>query len=152
MGQRSRSIGTQGRADGKFCNNSMREIQACNPVKGHDPPDGCVKDTEPVHCEFAEWSEWSQCSATCGRGQRIHTRQIAVQAADGGRGCSGPMQEVSPCTVTECEVKPSKDCVWNDWVEWSACTKCAGQQFRTRSIKVMNEGEGKPCEANAGQE
>lgn len=75
-----------------------------------------------------------------------------MKAADGGRGCSGPMQEVTPCSIKECEVETSKDCVWNDWGDWSACTKCAGQTFRTRSIRAMNEGAGAPCEANAGQQ
>jgi len=62
------------------------------------------------------------------------------------------MQEVSRCQIEECKVAESKDCVWNDWEDWSACTKCAGQTFRTRSIRAMNEGGGAACEANAGQQ
>jgi len=149
---RSRSIGVQGRADGKFCEDATQEIQTCHPLAGETPPEGCVKDMNPVNCEFAEWTEWAECSSSCGMGQRNRARQVAVKAADGGRGCSGPMQEVSPCSIKDCEVTESKDCVWNDWGDWSACTKCAGQTFRTRSIHAMNEGGGSPCEANAGQQ
>merc|ERR1711957_597576 len=40
-----------------------------------------------------------------------------------------------------------RDCEWNDWSAWSACTcSCdGGQKTRDRSVKVAPRGSGKPC-------
>jgi len=62
------------------------------------------------------------------------------------------MQTVRPCNDGDCEIEVSSDCIWNEWGDWSACTKCAGQTFRTRTIKAMNKGKGALCEAQAGQQ
>ena len=39
------------------------------------------------------------------------------------------------------------DCVWNDWDNWSSCSKLcgSGQQSRTRTTKVAAQGGGKEC-------
>ena len=39
------------------------------------------------------------------------------------------------------------DCVWNDYSEWTSCSKdCGGgMRSRTRTIKVAAQGGGKEC-------
>lgn len=49
-----------------------------------------VSATGPrIDCKVSEWSEWSDCSATCGLGYRERTRKVLVSPRDGIglRGC-----------------------------------------------------------------
>ena len=41
----------------------------------------------------------------------------------------------------------SVDCVWDDYGEWSSCSKSCGvgQQSRTRTIKIDADNGGKEC-------
>ena len=41
----------------------------------------------PVDCELSEWSDWSECSVTCGSGMQVRVRSILTEPADGGRKC-----------------------------------------------------------------
>mmetsp|Transcript_17544 Transcript_17544/g.31455 ORF Transcript_17544/g.31455 Transcript_17544/m.31455 type:complete len:691 (+) Transcript_17544:55-2127(+) len=48
-------------------------------------------------CEWADWADWSQCSVSCGKGSRSHTRTIKKGASYGGNACSGEATEVMEC-------------------------------------------------------
>uniref|UniRef100_T1JDJ4 Spondin domain-containing protein n=1 Tax=Strigamia maritima TaxID=126957 RepID=T1JDJ4_STRMM len=41
----------------------------------------------PRNCRVTEWSEWSECSRTCGIGQMRRTRIVVKHARRGGRPC-----------------------------------------------------------------
>ena len=43
------------------------------------------------------------------------------------------------------------DCAWNDYGEWTSCSKTCGggQQSRTRAIKIEADGGGKECIGSA---
>ena len=46
------------------------------------------------------------------------------------------------------------DCVWNDWGNWTACSKeCGGgQQSRTKTIRIAAANGGEQCEGEATEE
>lgn len=97
-----------------------------------------------LSCDQGTWSSWSECSVTCGIGQRLRSRN---QTRRGSVLCAGAMAEVASCTRDACYSRPSQDCEWGSWHEWGACTKCSGQRFRHRSISKFALNGGKPCEA-----
>lgn len=58
----------------------------------------------PVHGVWEEWSPWSLCSFTCGRGQRTRTRSCTPPQY-GGRPCEGPETHHKPCNIALCPGK-----------------------------------------------
>lgn len=58
-----------------------------------------------VHGVWEEWSPWSLCSFTCGRGQRTRTRSCTPPQY-GGRPCEGPETHHKPCNIALCPGEP----------------------------------------------
>jgi len=99
------------------------------------------KQVKPLEdCEVSDWV-FGACTATCGGGERIKTREILVNA-DGGSSCP-PLTEREPCGNQPCPI----NCVLGEWEEWSACNADCGTGFRERSrgILVQDQHGGEPC-------
>lgn len=54
-----------------------------------------------VHGAWEDWSPWSLCSVTCGRGARTRTRRC-VAPQHGGKACEGPELQAKPCSIATC--------------------------------------------------
>ncbi|XP_064172797.1 adhesion G protein-coupled receptor B3 isoform X6 [Anguilla rostrata] len=115
---------------GTHCSGPLRESRVCN----NTAP--C-----PVHGVWDEWSPWSLCSFTCGRGQRTRTR-TCYPPQHGGRACDGPETQTKLCNIAVCPV----DGQWQEWSPWSDCSvTCAnGTQQRTRHCSAAAHG-GSEC-------
>ncbi|KAF1567528.1 Adhesion G protein-coupled receptor B2, partial [Eudyptes schlegeli] len=111
---------------GTLCSGLLRETRTCNNTA-----------TCPVHGAWEEWSPWSLCSVTCGRGARTRTRQC-VAPQRGGKACEGPELQAKPCNIASCLVEGQ----WLEWGAWSRCSvTCAnGTQQRTRKCSVSAHG------------
>ncbi|NWU46842.1 AGRB2 protein, partial [Dromas ardeola] len=109
---------------GTLCSGLLRETRTCNNTA-----------TCPVHGAWEEWSPWSLCSVTCGRGARTRTRRC-VAPRRGGKACEGPELQAKPCNIASC---PGQ---WLEWGAWSRCSvTCAnGTQQRTRKCSVSAHG------------
>ncbi|XP_063777224.1 adhesion G protein-coupled receptor B1 isoform X5 [Pseudophryne corroboree] len=94
-----------------------------------------------VHGSWDEWSPWSLCSSTCGRGYRERTRTCS-QPLFGGEDCKGPEKQTKFCNIALCPV----DGNWNEWSSWSACSAtCSnGTQKRIRECNGPSYG-GSEC-------
>uniref|UniRef100_A0A8D0C1R5 Adhesion G protein-coupled receptor B3 n=1 Tax=Salvator merianae TaxID=96440 RepID=A0A8D0C1R5_SALMN len=94
-----------------------------------------------VHGVWEEWSPWSLCSFTCGRGQRTRTRSC-IPPQYGGRSCDGPETQHKPCNIALCPV----DGQWQEWSAWSHCSvTCSnGTQQRSRQCTAAAHG-GSEC-------
>lgn len=46
---------------------------------------------------MGEWSEWSQCSNSCGRGRKNRKRAIIQEAAFGGKKCPTATKSKKGC-------------------------------------------------------
>lgn len=57
---------------------------------------------EPVPCKAGEWTAWSSCSASCGRGWMTKTRQIYAQPQNGGRVCPRKLEKRKKCRGDMC--------------------------------------------------
>ncbi|KAI4882528.1 hypothetical protein NFI96_012600, partial [Prochilodus magdalenae] len=90
-----------------------------------------------VHGLWEEWSPWSLCSVTCGRGSRTRSR-TCVAAQHGSKGCGGPEVQTKLCNIAVCPVEGQ----WLDWSPWSPCSaSCgAGSQQRQRRCSVSVHG------------
>lgn len=51
------------------------------------------------------------------------------------------------CETAGCPHPQQEDCKLGEWGEWGACTKCAGQHTRLRTILVYPKHGGKACPA-----
>uniref|UniRef100_A0A8C7PTR8 Adhesion G protein-coupled receptor B2 n=1 Tax=Oncorhynchus mykiss TaxID=8022 RepID=A0A8C7PTR8_ONCMY len=116
---------------GTLCSGALRETRMCNNTA-----------TCPVHGLWEEWSSWSLCSVTCGRGSRTRTRNCV----SGGEAklCGGPEKQTKLCNIAVCPVEGQ----WLDWAPWSRCsaTCSTGSQQRQRrcsaSVHVWAECKG----------
>ena len=55
-----------------------------------------------VNCEWSEWESWTDCSRSCGVGNRIARRKIGQVALDGGFDCSGNDTLTESCNSNPC--------------------------------------------------
>nr|XP_057908756.1 adhesion G protein-coupled receptor B1 isoform X3 [Doryrhamphus excisus] len=111
------------------CSGPLQEQRSCNPAV-------C-----PVAGAWDEWSPWSLCSSTCGRGYRSRTR-TCTPPQFGGDPCEGPEKQTKFCNIAVCPV----DGVWNEWSTWSSCSaSCSnGTMQRTRECNGPSYG-GSEC-------
>ncbi|XP_052132160.1 spondin-1 [Frankliniella occidentalis] len=56
-----------------------------------------------VDCVVSEWSEWSECSASCGPGHRERTRRVQVEPIRGGRPCPPRLRQRRKCYGGPCD-------------------------------------------------
>lgn len=62
--------------------------------------DACNTQPCPVDCTFGEWDQWSDCSSTCGIGQRFRSR-VRKTEKYGGRHCEQAVQDIEDCRNEE---------------------------------------------------
>ncbi|KAG8581952.1 hypothetical protein GDO81_007864 [Engystomops pustulosus] len=115
---------------GTHCSSPLRETRVCNNTA-----------LCPVNGVWEEWSPWSLCSFTCGKGQRTRTR-TCTPPQYGGRLCGGPEIQHKPCNIALCPV----DGLWQEWSAWSQCSvTCSnGTQKRQRECSPASHG-GSDC-------
>ena len=101
--------------------------------------------TVTVHGGWSVWSQWSECSTTCGEGTQDRIRECNNPPPQyGGDDCPGEPTDTRQCPgLPPCPV----DCKWNEWSTWSQCSlSCAsGTQSRTRTFEPAEHG-GRECE------
>ena len=55
-----------------------------------------------VNCQWGLWESWSDCSATCGEGQRQALRKVRVEKQYGGNSCSSESSKQESCNNGPC--------------------------------------------------
>ena len=58
--------------------------------------------THPCPCIWDEWADWSDCTVTCGGGNKTRTRAVLKEATNGGPACDGEAQEQEECNPDSC--------------------------------------------------
>ena len=53
-------------------------------------------------CEVSPWSDWSECSSTCGRGWMFMERSVITPASNGGRPCPKKLTKRRRCVSSAC--------------------------------------------------
>lgn len=123
----------------------------------------------PVDCMVSEWSEWSECNKSCGKGHTIRTRMIKLEPQFGGAACPETIQR-KRCKIRKCRSKTRGDrgggeegggkrrrrgkqgkdaaaveqhgCSLQPWTSWTDCTKPCGGGIQERFMTVKKRGRG----------
>lgn len=100
----------------------------------------CSDGDCPVDCLMGEWSDWGDCSVTCGIGLMGRTRNVSVTPVAGGAACPLDIAETKSCSYGEC----TAECEVTDWGSWSgACSHSCGPHGRhMRSRSVLSPPDG----------
>ena len=102
----------------------------------------CNPQTCPVDCVVSDFNDWSECTRSCGTGERVRTRTVEVASVLGGAACPA-LTVRAACNTFACAV----DCDMAPWGAWTECTLTCGtgQQSRTRSVNVPAQNGGEAC-------
>ena len=106
---------------GRNCSNlgSPYEIVSCNEFP-------C-----PIHGGYSQWSNFSECSLSCGGGKKTRVRTCTEPKPEhGGRDCQGVSKEMMRCNTHFCPIHGG----YSKWSKFTTCTKsCArGKKERHR--------------------
>nr|DBA14302.1 TPA: hypothetical protein GDO54_005295 [Pyxicephalus adspersus] len=88
------------------------------------------------------WSDWGECSRTCGGGVSFRERQCYSRRADGGSNCIGPTRNYRSCNVQDCP-DGSRD------FRAEQCSEYDGMEFQGKRYKWLPYyGASNKCELN----
>ncbi|KAJ8287344.1 hypothetical protein COCON_G00000030 [Conger conger] len=119
---------------GTLCSGPLRESRTCNNTL-----------TCPVHGLWEEWSPWSLCSVTCGRGSRTRSRSC-MAPQHGGKTCGGPELQTKLCNIAVCPGGGN----WGSWSAWGSCSKTCDSGWQQRLRMCQGVGaQGYPCQGSA---
>jgi hypothetical protein len=107
-------------------NCQLEKTRACN-------TDCCVQN------EVGHFSEWSDCSKTCGDAVRTRNWNTDIEpSCDGSAAVTDPSLLTQRCDFAECD----SPCVYGDWTDSSPCSASCGngEKTQTRDVSVMGAG------------
>ncbi|XP_072390707.1 spondin-1 [Diabrotica undecimpunctata] len=118
-----------------------------------------TEETTRPECAVSEYSQWSDCSVTCGKGLRMRTRQYLFPQKAGVNNCNRQLvsKEMCVAAVPECEGDAEKDsqeidsldnngiCATTEWSAWSSCSEICGPGQRMRTRKFFDRSGLKKC-------
>ncbi|XP_061173323.1 SCO-spondin-like [Saccostrea echinata] len=128
-----------------------RERTCTEPTPAHGGTDcvgqstevqNCTKIDCPVNGHWSEWSLFSECSKTCGKGSQRRQRTCTNPApSNGGLVCVGDGHETVDCEIKACPVDGS----WTAWTSFGACSVTCGTGIKTKTRTCTN-----PVPTNGG--
>uniref|UniRef100_A0A8C5CKG8 Spondin-1 n=1 Tax=Gadus morhua TaxID=8049 RepID=A0A8C5CKG8_GADMO len=135
--------------------------------------DKCMLPECPVDCMVSEWSEWSECNKSCGKGHTLRSRMVKLEPGPGGSACPETVQR-KKCKVRKCRAKTKEErgggggggggkrrrrgkqgrdaaveeqpgCRMQPWTGWTGCTKSCGGGIQERFMLVKKKAKVASC-------
>ncbi|XP_021339055.1 coadhesin-like isoform X2 [Mizuhopecten yessoensis] len=121
----------------RICDNPAPEHNGLD-CDGHGfESSSCGEVTCPPPGVWGTWTEWTDCSVSCGEGVASRTR-ICDNSAGGE--CIGTSSETKVCQHRfKC---------YDSWGDWSACSVTCGRGIRTRNRTCDGKFTGQECGVN----
>lgn len=119
-------------------------------------------DGEKPECRVDEWTPWSPCSVSCGKGLRMRQRNYQMDAKAQMFGCDRQLVQKEMCVAHEAscpgdpvELDPNEvglqsgadqvNCAVTPWGPWSECSSSCGPGFEVRSRRFEDRLGNKKC-------
>uniref|UniRef100_A0AAY5EYS2 Spondin-1 n=1 Tax=Electrophorus electricus TaxID=8005 RepID=A0AAY5EYS2_ELEEL len=155
MGTRVRQRMLKSPAQPTQCREQLEQAEKCMMPECH------------VDCMVSEWSKWSECNKSCGKGHMIRTRMVKQEPEFGGYPCPKTVQR-KKCKVRRCVrdnvrtdgkqeasvrkgrrpgresasgLEDSSGCKMRPWSSWSDCTRQCGGGVQERVMEVKKKGK-----------
>ncbi|KAB0799833.1 hypothetical protein PPYR_07713 [Photinus pyralis] len=117
-----------------------------------------TEDTSRPECGVTEYSAWSDCSVSCGKGLRMRTREYLMPQKAAMFQCNRQLVSKEMCVadIPECEGGESDNseekieandgvCGTSQWSPWSECSNSCGIGFITRTRHFLEKKARKKC-------
>ncbi|EZA49891.1 hypothetical protein DMN91_012061 [Ooceraea biroi] len=118
-----------------------------------------TEDTSRVECQTTEYTPWTSCSVTCGKGLRMRTRSYRMPEKAAMFNCNRQLvsKEMCVASIPECSGEeesdddvissPSNDplCQTTEWSEWSECSDTCGIGLKMRTRRFRDRKGRKRC-------
>ena len=117
--------------------NPMYGGQTCSHLGPNIEIEICSKNLCPIHGGYSDWSNYSDCTKSCGNGSQIRTRKCSnPEPKYGGRNCLslGSHTEIINCNTHHCPI----DGGYTQWTDFSKCTVSCGNGTRQRIRNCSN--------------
>ncbi|KAI5744925.1 hypothetical protein M8J76_006685 [Diaphorina citri] len=77
-------------------------LDFCRPIINLLDAPSSTNNITNVDCVLGEWGPWSECSVKCGRGYKMRTREVLVQAQGKGTPCPLVLTKRRMCRGVDC--------------------------------------------------
>lgn len=145
----SKSCGSGSQSRYRTCTNPQPKYKgtSCSHLGPSNETKSCNTHFCPVHGNYSAWTNFTECTKSCGNGTSIRTRNCTSPVPQhGGRTCShwGPEKEVRQCNVFPCPIDGS----YASWTEFTPCDKTCSNGTKSRTRNCTNPSPqfgGKNC-------
>ncbi|XP_063710032.1 spondin-1-like [Culicoides brevitarsis] len=97
-------------------------------------------------CALTDWSEWTECNNSCGKGERSRSRKYKSNGDKCEKQHDTILQEIEECVGIDCpedikEYDTIEDemCRTTGWSEWSPCSKSCGRGRKARYRSLLSQ-------------